>query len=115
MSALVNTAEALDPDLLRRVEALAVKAETSLAALLEVELRYLAETYEAADAQGNGNFKALLDFSLGRCDDVAAMGTLGIDTAEDLFLLMARAHLPMPRLPVATTESMVAELHRLPA
>jgi hypothetical protein len=38
---------------------------------------------------------------------------LGIDSQEDLFLLMAQAHLPMPRLPEADTQSMVDSLHAL--
>jgi hypothetical protein len=43
------------------------------------------------------------------------MGALGIDSEEDLFLLMAQAHLPMPRLPDAVTRSMVDQLKSLPA
>jgi len=32
---------------------------------------------------------------------------------EDLFLLMARAHLPMPRLPESQTQEMVGDLTAL--
>jgi len=39
------------------------------------------------------------------------MSTLGIDSEEDLFLLMAQVHLPAPRLPDALTRSMVGSLH----
>jgi hypothetical protein len=39
---------------------------------------------------------------------------LGIESEEDLLLLMARAHLPMPRLSVAETEAMAQSLHELP-
>ena len=57
----------------------------------------------------------LLEFSLGRIDDQAAMTALGIDSDEDIFLLMAQAHLPMPRLPTATTQRMVDALNALTA
>jgi len=77
------------------------------------ELRYLVETFEAAEASGNQNFRSLLDFSLGRIDDHAAMSALGIDSQEDLFLLMAQAHLPMPRLAEAVTQGMVDSLNAL--
>jgi hypothetical protein len=40
---------------------------------------------------------------LGRLAGDEAMRALGIDSEEDLFLLMAQAHLPMPRLPEADT------------
>ena len=54
-----------------------------------------------------------LDFSLGTIDDAKAFAALGIDSQEDLFLLMAQAHLPMPRLPEADTQHMVDGLHAL--
>jgi hypothetical protein len=56
----------------------------------------------------------LLDFSLGRIGDDKVMQALGIDSEEDLFLLMAQAHLPMPRLPDAATQGMVDQLNALP-
>jgi hypothetical protein len=43
------------------------------------------------------------------------MAALGIDSEEDLFLLMAQAHLPMPRLSAATTQGMVDDLNALAA
>lgn len=42
------------------------------------------------------------------------MDKLAIDSLEDLFLLMAQAHLPMPRSAVAATDEMVQKLHALP-
>ncbi|MBV6389876.1 MAG: hypothetical protein JNIBNLAF_01527 [Nitrosomonas europaea] len=80
---------------------IAAKSDTSINALFNAELRHLVETFEAAEAGGNQNFKTLLDFSLGRITDHQALVALGIDSQEDLFLLMAQAHLPMPRLPDA--------------
>lgn len=41
------------------------------------------------------------------------MELLGIDSQEDLFLLMARAHLPMPRLSADEIEAMAQSLHAL--
>ena len=89
--ATVNFAAAVDRTLLKRT-----KADTSINALFNAELRYLLQTFEAAEASGNQNFRTLLDFSLGWIDDHAAMGALGIDSQEELFLLMAQAHLPAP-------------------
>ena len=41
------------------------------------------------------------------------MKALGISSEEDLFLLMAQAHLPMPRLQESTTQDMVDDLNKL--
>ena len=113
--ATVNFTGAVDRELLKRAKIVAAKAETSINALFNAELRYLVETFEAAEAAGNQNYRTLIDFSLGRIDDLAAMTTLCIDSEEDLFLLMVHAHLPMPRLSVETTQSMVDELNALAA
>lgn len=109
----VNFTGSVDRDLLKRAKVVAAKADTSINALFNTELRYLVETFEAAEAAGNQNFKVFLDFSLGRINDLQAMNALGITSEEDLFLLMARAHLPMPRLPDAVTASMVTGLESL--
>jgi hypothetical protein len=111
--ASVNFTAAIDRDLLKRAKVLAAKAETSVNALFNAELRYLVETFDAAEAAGNQNFLVLLDFSLGRRDDRETMDALGIDSEEDLFLLMAQAHLPTPRLPESATRGMVDELNAL--
>jgi hypothetical protein len=111
----VNFTGAVDRDLLKRAKVIAAKTDTSVNALFNAELRHLVETFEAAENSGNQNFRVLLDFSLGRLAGDGAMGALGIDSEEDLFLLMAQAHLPMPRLPDAVTRSMVDQLKSLPA
>ena len=111
--AKVNFTGAVDRELLKRAKIIAAKTDTSVNALFNAELRYLVETFEAAEVAGNQNYHALLDFSLGRIDDRGAMTALGIDSDEDLFLLMAQAHLPMPRLPTATTQGMVDALNSL--
>ena len=112
--ATVNFTGAVDRDLLRRAKVIAAKTDTSVNALFNAELRHLVETFEAAEFSGNQNFRILLDFSLGRLADDGAMRALGIDSEEDLFLLMAGAHLPRPRLPEALTRSMVDTLQALP-
>jgi ribosome assembly protein YihI (activator of Der GTPase) len=109
----VNFTGTVDRDLLRRLKILAAKLATSINALFNAELRHLVETYEAAEAHGNHNFQTLLDFSLGRINDLQAMEALGIESEEDLFLLMTRAHLPMPRLDANTTREMTESLHSL--
>lgn len=114
MASTVNFTGSVDRDLLKRAKVIAAKTDTSVNALFNAELRYLVETFEAAESTGNQNFRVLLDFSLGRLDDDQAMRLLGINGAEDLFLLMAQAHLPMPRLPDAVTQDMIEQLKSLP-
>jgi len=111
--ATVNFTGSVDRDLLKRAKIIAAKTDTSVNALFNAELRHLVETFEAAEATGNQNFKLLLDFSLGRIADDKLMQALAIDSAEDLFLLMAQAHLPMPRLAEAATQGMVDQLRAL--
>lgn len=113
MVGTVNFTGAVDRELLKRAKVIAAKSDTSVNALFNAELRHLVETFEAAEVSGNQNFKTLLDFSLGRSDDHSAMAALGIDSQEDLFLLMTQAHLPMPRLPESATQEMIASLHAL--
>ena len=114
MADTVNFTSAVDRDLLKRAKVIAAKSDTSVNALFNAELRHLVETYEAAQGTGNQNFATLLDFSLGRIDDSNALDRLGLDTEEDLFLLMAQAHLPMPRLRQSTTRTMAARLAAVP-
>lgn len=111
--ATINFTGAVDRDLLRPPQILAARTNTSVNALFNAELRYLVETFEAAEAGCNQNFQALLAFSLGQINDLDVKQQLGIDSDEDVFLLMTQAHLPMPRLPVATTRSMVESLRAL--
>ena len=113
MGASVNFTGSVDRELLKRAKVIAAKSETSVNALFNAELRYLVETYEAAERQGNENYKILLDFSLGRITDDHAMSMLLIDSEEDLFLMMAQAHLPMPRLSEQQTSEMVDSLNKL--
>ena len=115
MAATVNFTGSVDRELLKRVKVIAAKSETSINALFNAELRYLVDTFEAGEESGNQNFRTLLDFSLGRMGDAEALAALGIDSQEDLFLLMARAHLPMPRIADSDTQNMVNGLHALSA
>ena len=110
----VNFTSAIDRDLLRRAKVLAAKTDTSVNALFNAELRYLVETFEAAEAASNRNFRVLFDFSMGRIDSSAAVEALRLDGEEDLFVLMAQARLPLPRLPQAQTDAMIDMLEALP-
>jgi hypothetical protein len=96
MRTAVNFTGSVDRDLFKRAKVIAAKSDTSVNALFNAELGYLVETFEAAEGGGNQNVKTLLDFSLGRIGNQAALTALGIDSQEDLFLLMAQAHLPRP-------------------
>lgn len=80
--------------------------------MFNAELRHLVETLEAAQASGNQNFKTLLNFSLGRAGRKTAMLGLGIESQENLFLLMAQAHPPIPRRPETSTQPSVTSLHK---
>jgi hypothetical protein len=111
--ATVNFTGAVDRDLLKRAKIIAAKTDTSVNALFNAELRYLVETFESAEASSNQNYRTLIEFSLGRIDDLAVMAALGLDNEEDLFLLMAQARLPMPRLADAATRGMVDALNVL--
>lgn len=110
----VNFTGTVDRALLRRAKVIAAKNDTSINALFNAELRYLVETFDAAEKTGNHNYLNLLAFSLGQRDAQDTMVKLGIDSFEDLFLLMAQAHLPMPRLADAATGQMVQALHAFP-
>ncbi|WP_089729292.1 hypothetical protein [Candidatus Thiosymbion oneisti] len=113
MSTNVNFTASVDRDLLKRAKVVAAKAETSVNALFSSELRYLVETFEASEVAGNRNFRTLLYFSLGRIDDLTTMESLGLEREEDLFLMMAQAHLPMPRLSDSMTQGMIDDLNSL--
>lgn len=115
MTTTVNFTSAVDRDLLKRAKIIAAKTDTSVNALFNAELRHLVETFESAEAKGNQNFRLLLDFSLGRLASDEVERALGIESEEDLFLLMAQAHLPMPRLHEAVTRNMVEQLKSLVA
>jgi hypothetical protein len=113
MSKTVNFTGAVDRELLKRAKIVAARSDTSINALFNAQLRDLVETFEQADAGRNANYATLLAFSLGKINDLKAMQALGIDSEEDLFLLMAQAHLPMPRLPADETADMVRSLQAL--
>ena len=110
----VNFTGAVDKDLLKRAKVVAAKSDTSINALFNAQLRYLVETFEAAESGRNANYASLLAFCLGKLDGAAALDALGIDSEEELFLLMVQARLPLPRLPDAQTAAMVEALQALP-
>jgi len=111
--ATVNFTASVERDLLRRAKVIAAKNDTSVNALFNKELRYLVETFEEAEDKSIYNYQALVNFSLGKSTDIETMDVLGLGSEEDLFLLMAKAHLPMPRLPPEQTKKMVNDLNDL--
>jgi hypothetical protein len=106
----VNFTGSVDRDLLKRAKIVAARNDTSVNALFNAQLRYLVETFESADELRNANYAILLAFSLGKVNYLDTLKALGMDDKEDLFLLMAQAHLPMPRLPQAETDRMTQAL-----
>ena len=69
--------------------------------------------FKFAIVNGNSNFDTLVDFSLGKIDAESTISLLGLTGIEDLFLLMTRYSLPMPRLSEETTRNMTNSLHKL--
>ena len=114
-SKIVKFTVAIDGALLQRAKGIATRVGVSVNNLVNAELRHFLETFEACEASGNQNFNVLLDFSFGRTTSDDAMRALGLDREEDLFLLMAHGHLPMPRLADAATGEMVEQLRALPS
>ena len=78
----VNFTGSIDRALLKRAKILAAKSETSVNALLNKELRYLVETFEAAESSSHQNLISLLDVSLGRLNDLEVKDHLGIDSVR---------------------------------
>ena len=113
--AKVTLKASIDRGLLRRANILATKTETSVNALLNKELLHLISTFEAAESSSHQNVISLLDVSLGRLNDLEVKDHLGIDSDEDLFLLMAQAHLPMPRLSSDKAQDVAESLNALSA
>jgi hypothetical protein len=113
MGTTVNFIGSVDRDLLKRAKVIAAKTGTSANAIFNAALLHLVETFEAAEIADNQNFRSMVDFLLGRADASTTMTSLGIDSEEDLFLLMAQSHLPMPRIASDATRSMVDSLQAL--
>ena len=51
----------------------------------------MTSTFEAAESSSHQNVISLLDVSLGRLNDLEVKDHLGIDSDEDLFILMAHS------------------------
>lgn len=52
-------------------------------------------------------------FFPGRINDLTAMESLGLESEEDLFLMMAQTCLPMPKLSDSVTRGVVDDLNSL--
>jgi hypothetical protein len=78
------------------------------------DFQNMAKTLLTAENFNQRHYKSLVAFSLGQATAAQTLELLGTDSTEDLFLLMAQARLPMPRLPEAATRAMAQRLHQLP-
>lgn len=100
-----NITFSIDDALLRKSKSTAAKTGVSLNAVVRTLLKGFAEN--AGESNGmSGNYLKLLDFSLGRVSYRTLMKELAVEGDEQLFLLMARAGLPMPSLSEEETKAM---------
>lgn len=66
----INFTGSVNKTLLKRAKVVVAKNDTSINALFNAELRYLVETFDAAEKSGNQNYKSLLNFLLGNAAEV---------------------------------------------
>lgn len=92
-----NVTFAIDDELLRQSKMAALQMDTSLNAVVRILLDGFVKSV-GTPADKTGNYRKLLDFSLGRIPYRQLMSILNIDSDEDLFLMMCGAGLPMPTL-----------------
>lgn len=110
-----NITFTLDADLLRRAKIAAAQTDSSLNAIVRVLLAGFVDAV-GVDSPGlpdTGNYRKLLDFSLGKITFRRAMSDLNIDSDEQLFLMMCGAGLPMPALPDEEIAKMSENLERV--
>jgi hypothetical protein len=100
-----NVTFAIDDDLLRQSKIAALQMDLSLNAVVRTLLDGFVKSV-GTPADKTGNYRRLLDFSLGRIPYRTLMHELHIDSDEDLFLMMCGAGLPMPTLPKEELEKM---------
>jgi len=74
----------------------------------------MSDTPYVNEAPAHRNLDVLSDFSMGCVDSADAIQTLGQDGEEELFVLMAQARPPMPRLSRSRTDTMIEMLDSLP-
>ena len=81
----INFTGSVNKTLPKRAKVIAAKNDTSINALFYAELRYLVETFDAAEKSGNQNSKSLLDFSLGNADELATLGKWALTRRKTCF------------------------------
>lgn len=110
-----NITFTLDSDLLRRAKVAAAQTDTSLNAVVRALLAGFVDSVGADDRAlpETGNYRKLLNFSLGRITFRRVMSELNIDSDEQLFLLMCGAGLPMPTLSDEETSKMSETLEKV--
>ena len=107
-----NITFSLDDALLQQAKIASAVMNTSVNAVVR---NLLAGFVASVRAPGgcDGNYRALVEFSLGRTDYRQVMRELRIDSDEALLLLMAGAGLPMPKLAKEETMKMVEDCERV--
>lgn len=92
-----NVTFAIEDDLLRQAKMAAVQMNTSLNSIVRTLLAGFVTSVGEPNKQ-TGNYRKLLDFSLGRIPYRKLMAEMHIESDEQLFLMMCAADLPMPTL-----------------
>ncbi|MCF8208670.1 MAG: hypothetical protein K9K38_04590 [Rhodoferax sp.] len=92
-----NVTFSIDEDLLRQSKMAALQMDASLNAVVRTLLDGFVKSVGSPKAN-TGNYRKLLDFSLGRVPYRKLMSELHIESDEDLFLMMCSVGLPMPTL-----------------
>ena len=107
-----NVTFAIEDDLLRKAKMAAVQMDTSLNSIVRTLLAGFVNSVGEPTKQ-TGNYRKLLNFSLGRIPYRKLMTEMHIESDEQLFLMMCAADLPMPTLPADELAKMATTLEML--
>jgi hypothetical protein len=111
-ASMSNVTFAIEDDLLRKAKMAAVQMDTSLNSIVRTLLAGFVNSVGEPTKQ-TGNYRKLLDFSLGRIPYRKLMTEMHIESDEQLFLMMCAADLPMPTLPADELAKMATTLEML--
>ena len=104
-----NITFSLDKDLLREVNVIAARYDTSLNALVRDYFRHLADFGVAAEGEMNGNLERLFLYSIGRLSRSEACRELGVDDFR-LTQMLRMAGFPPPRSSKADEDAQVEKI-----
>ena len=107
-----NVTFAIDDELLRQSKMAALQMDASLNAIVRTLLEGFVKSV-GVQSDKTGNYRQLLDFSLGRIPYRRLMSELHIESDEDLFLMMCAAGLALPKLPKEALEEMAQIFEKL--